>query len=70
MYSVYTYRRTEYAFILGGIIFFMVAYILFWSISEMQDTYQWVWKLLLAIAMITSIYGYEQIEKEAESKTY
>lgn len=70
MYSVYTYRRTEYAFILGGIILFMVAYILFWSISEMQDTYQWVWKLLLAIAMITSIYGYEQIEKEAESKIY
>lgn len=69
MYAVYTYRRTEYAFVLAGIILFMIAYILFWSIAEVQDTYQWIWKLLLSVAMITSIYGYEQIEKEADLKT-
>jgi hypothetical protein len=69
MYAVYTYRRTEYAFVLAGIILFMIAYILFWSIAEVQDTYQWIWKLLLSVAMITSIYGYEQIEKEADPKT-
>jgi len=70
MYSVYTYRRAEYAFVLGGVILFMIAYTLFWSMPEMKDTYQWVWKLLLALAMITSIYGYDQIEKEAEEKIY
>lgn len=69
MYAVYTYRRAEYAFVLAGIILFMIAYILFWNIAEIQDTYQWIWKLLLSVAMITSIYGYEQIKKEADPKT-
>lgn len=68
MYSVYTYRRTEYAFVLAGIIIFMITYTLFWSISEVQETYQWIWKLLLSVAMLTSIYGYERTEKEADPK--
>lgn len=64
MYSVYTYRRTEYAFILAGVILFLISYILFWSISEIQDSYQWIWKLLVGVAMVTSIIGYEQTEQE------
>ncbi len=64
MYSVYTYRRTEYAFILTGVILFLISYILFWSISEIQDSYQWIWKLLVGIAMVLSIVGYEQTEQE------
>jgi hypothetical protein len=64
MYSVYTYRRTDYAFILGGMVIFLISYVLFWSISEVQDSYQWMWKLLVGVAMIISIYGYEQTEKE------
>lgn len=65
MYAVYTYRRSEYAFVLGAVILLMIAFILFWSLPEVQNSYAWVWKLLLAAAMIISIYGYEQIEKEA-----
>lgn len=64
MYSVYTYRRTEYALILTGVIVFLISYILFWSISEIQDAYQWVWKLLVGVAMIICIIGYKQMEKE------
>jgi len=69
MYAVYTYRRTEYALILGGVIVFLICYILFWTISEIQDTYQWIWKLLVGVAMITSILGYEQTEKETAVNT-
>lgn len=69
MYSVYTYRRTEYALILGGVIVFLISYILFWSISEIQDSYQWVWKLLVGLAMVISILGYEQTEKEVVTNT-
>jgi hypothetical protein len=69
MYAVYTYRRTEYALILGGVIVFLICYILFWTISEIQDSYQWIWKLLVGVAMITSILGYEQTEKETAVNT-
>jgi hypothetical protein len=68
MYAVYTYRRTEYSFVLAGIILFLIAYILFWSISEMQSAYQWIWKLLVGVAMITGIYGYDRIENKADTK--
>ncbi|NIT56678.1 MAG: hypothetical protein GWN00_10725 [Aliifodinibius sp.] len=69
MYAVYTYRRTEYALILCGVIVFLICYILFWTISEIQDSYQWIWKLLVGVAMITSILGYEQTEKETAVNT-
>lgn len=69
MYSIYTYRRPKYAFILAGVIIFLISYILFWSISEVQDSYQWIWKLLVGAAMIISILGYEQTETQVAANT-
>ncbi|MDZ7660218.1 hypothetical protein [Fodinibius sp.] len=69
MYSVYTYRRTKYAFILGGVILFLISYILYWGVSEIQDSFQWIWKLLVGFAMTLSIFGYQQTEKEIDVNT-
>ncbi|WP_176466263.1 hypothetical protein [Aliifodinibius salipaludis] len=69
MYSIYTYRRPKYAFILAGVIIFLISYILFWSISEVQGSYQWIWKLLVGAAMIISIFGYEQTETQVAANT-
>ena len=69
MYSVYTYRRGEYVFILGSIFLFLISYILFWSVTAIQDSHQWIWKLLIGGAMLLSIFGYKQTEYKIEAKT-
>lgn len=69
MYSVYTYRRNEYAVILVGITLFLISYILFWYTGDLLENYPWVWKLLVGLAMITTILGYEQTEKELTINT-
>lgn len=67
MYSVYTYRRREYELILGGVVIFLIAYILYWSVSAIQETYVWVWKLSVGSAMLLSIFGYEQTEQKIDA---
>jgi hypothetical protein len=67
MYSVYTYRRREYELILGGVVIFLIAYILYWSVSAIQETYAWVWKLSVGSAMLLSIFGYEQTEQKIDA---
>ncbi len=65
MYSVYTYHRNEYLMILIGIVLFMLSYISFWYIPSVQDSYSWIWQILLAASMITTVLGYERTESEA-----
>lgn len=62
MYSVYTYHRKEYSVILLGIILFILTYISFWYVPVVQESYSWIWKVLLALSMITTIIGYERAE--------
>lgn len=62
MYSVYTYRRNEYALILTGAAVFFSAYILFWYIPGFQESLTWVWKLMVAAGMVVTVLGYERAE--------
>lgn len=64
MYSVYTYRNNEYGIILAGIALFLLSYILFWYTGNLLEDYTWSWKLLVASAMIITIYGYERADNE------
>lgn len=61
MYSVYTYRRNEYAFILGGVGVLLLSYISYWHIPGVSDSEPWIWKLLMVIGLITIISGYQKV---------
>ena len=67
MYSVYTYRRRDYSLILAGVILFLISYILFWHVPQMNESYSWTWKMTLSIAMVVSAFGYEQAQKQVKS---
>lgn len=69
MYSVYTYRRNEYAMILSGIAVFLVCYLLFWYVPVIKESYTWVWKILVGAGMIVTVFGYEQIEVPKTAKS-
>ncbi|MGM0545129.1 MAG: hypothetical protein ACQEST_00275 [Bacteroidota bacterium] len=69
MYSVYTYRRNEYGIILGGIVLFLISYLTFWYTGNLLDGYIWTWKLLVGMAMIITLVGYEQTDKELLTDT-
>lgn len=62
MYSVYTYRRKDYLLVLSGTVIFLISYLLFWYVPGIQQHYQWVWKLLVGVAMVVTVLGYEQAE--------
>lgn len=62
MYFVYTYRKNEYGIILSGVVIFLFSYMLFWYVPGMQQSYGWIWKLLVAIGMVTVVLGYEHTE--------
>lgn len=62
MYSVYTYKRKDYALVLSGAVVFLFAYILFWYVPAIDGSYQWIWKILVGGAMVTTVLGYEQAE--------
>lgn len=69
MYSVYTYRKVEYGLILSGIGVFLLAFLLFWFIPAIQDSYAWIWKIMVGIAMIVTVIGYEKTEKQIMAKS-
>lgn len=69
MYSVYTYRRTEYSLILIGVAVFFLAFILFWFIPAIQNSHAWIWKTLVGIAMIITVIGYEKTESQLVAKS-
>lgn len=64
MYSVYAYRKNNYGLILLGATLFLISYILFWHVPIINESYAWTWKILLSLAMLVSIYGYEQSEQQ------
>lgn len=69
MYSVYTYRKIEYGLILTGIGVFFLTFLLFWFIPAMQNSYAWIWKLMVGIAMVVTVVGYEKTEKQVMAKS-
>lgn len=62
MYSVYTYRRNEYAVILTGICILLLSYIFYWHVPDVNDSQAWIWKLLMIAGLITTIFGYKKVE--------
>lgn len=69
MYSVYTYRRNEYAFILSGVVIFLLTYILYWYVPSIQESYDWIWKVLLGVGMIITVLGYDQTLGQMEKQS-
>lgn len=63
MYGVYTYRVDKYIFILAGVVLFFLCYILYWSIPELRKSMTWIWKLVMAAGILTSIFGYKRAHK-------
>lgn len=69
MYSVYTYKRQEYALVLTGAAIFLVSYLIYWYVPGISASYQWIWKVLVAGAMLTTLYGYENALKGQNHQT-
>lgn len=63
MYSVYTYRRYQYALILVGVMIFLLTYILYWHLPVVNTTYPWMWKLSLAVGIVVTVLGYEKADQ-------
>lgn len=63
MYGLYTYRVKKYATIFAGVILFLLCYILYWSIGAFSNSLFWIWKILLASAIVTTVIGYKQAHK-------
>lgn len=69
MYGVYTYRQREYMTVLGGIGLFLVTFLLYWYVPEIQDPYHWVWKMLLGGGILVTVYGLEQVRLKMSAET-
>lgn len=65
MYSVYTYRDNDYAYIMSGIILFGVCYTLFWYLPVIHESNPWLWQVLLGISIILTIFGYDRINEKS-----
>lgn len=63
MYSVYTYRRGIYRWVLLGTVLMLLSYLLYWFIPGISSEYAWIWQIVLAAGVFTVIYGYEQVLK-------
>ncbi len=61
MYAVYTYRDTEYRYIMSGIILFAICYTLFWYLPVIDESYPWIWQLLLGISILLTTLGYDRV---------
>ncbi|WP_138429644.1 hypothetical protein [Fodinibius saliphilus] len=62
MYSVYTYRRKQYAIILSGSIILLFSYLLYWFVPAVNGPYTWLWELFLAAGLLTTVLGYEHAD--------
>lgn len=65
MYSVYTYRDHDYAYIMSGIILFGVCYTLFWYLPVIHESNPWLWQVILGISIILTIFGYDRINEKS-----
>lgn len=64
MYGVYTYRYRQFGVILSGTVLFLFSYILYWFVPVIREDFTWVWQLLLGIAYLATILGFEWSMKE------
>lgn len=69
MYSIYTYRSSEYSVILSGIAVFFITYMLFWFVPGIQESYGWIWKILIGLAMVISVLGYTRTETQLAAES-
>ncbi|MGK7370095.1 MAG: hypothetical protein ACNS64_07750 [Candidatus Halalkalibacterium sp. M3_1C_030] len=67
MYSVYTYREQRYIYILGGIILFLITFLLYWYVPGISDNTSWLWKTFLGLSFLLTLYGYEYAMKEGST---
>lgn len=65
MYSVYTYRDNDYAYIMSGIILFGICYALFWYMPVIHESNPWLWQVLLGISIILTIFGYDRVNEKS-----
>lgn len=68
MYSVYTYREQKYMYILGGTIFFLITFLMYWYIPGVHENHIWLWKSSLGLSLILTIYGYDYAKKKSRDK--
>lgn len=62
MYSSYIYKKgREYVTVLGGVLTLLITYILYWFVPGVDDSYQWIWKFLIAASIVIFFFGYHQI---------
>lgn len=64
MYSVYTYRDNDYAFIMSGVILFGICYSLFWYLPVIFETNPWLWQVFLGISIMLTIFGYDRVNEK------
>lgn len=65
MYSVYTYRDNEYAYIMSGILLFGICYALFWYLPVIHESNPWIWQVLVGISIILTIFGYDRVSEKS-----
>ncbi|MDR8394263.1 hypothetical protein NC796_24150 [Aliifodinibius sp. S!AR15-10] len=57
MYGAQSYRNPEemdIRYMLIAIAFFVLTYLAYWFIPEVQSNYQWIWQLLLGISLMAT----------------
>lgn len=64
MYSVYTYRNSEYWLILVGSSLFVICYLLFWYVPVIDESHPWIWQIVLAASIIVTVLGYEKVGEQ------
>lgn len=67
MYSVYTYREQRYMYILGGIILFLITFVIYWYVPGVSENTEWLWQTFLICSLLLTLYGYEYARKKSPS---
>ncbi|MDX1629902.1 MAG: hypothetical protein R3345_14440 [Fulvivirga sp.] len=67
MYSVYTYREQRYMYILGGIILFLITFLMYWYVPGVSENISWAWKTSLVGSLLLTLYGYDYARKKNPS---
>ena len=68
MYSVYTYRELRYMYILGGIILFLITFLMYWYVPGIREYSEWIWQTFLALSLLLTLYGYDYAKQNSPAK--